>query len=322
MAIAPKPAPKSAMPVMTAAHGAPLPLTTPATMESAPSAAAPPMTTIVRGRRSMATASAPLNEPKPIAAMSKPRPGAPISNTLRARIGTITLKFIATPEITPMTNTQSAISGVRATNRTPSARLINTSATVRGRGVRGAGRSSSARIKRSASSTARKLAPFTAKQPATPITPISTPPIAGPITRAPLNIAEFIATARPTSSSGTISLKNDCRTGMSMALTTPRRTAMRISSGSVMSPVATSAACSSARTIRLTCVPMSARCLGSASASTPPKRPRTITGVNCAAATMPSHAGSFVSSVMYQACAIDCIQVPANETSCPNQKRR
>jgi len=26
--------------------------------------------------------------------------------------------------------------------------------------------------------------------------------------------------------------------------------------------------------------------------------------------------------VMYQACAIDCIQVPANETSCPNQKRR
>jgi hypothetical protein len=25
---------------------------------------------------------------------------------------------------------------------------------------------------------------------------------------------------------------------------------------------------------------------------------------------------------MYQACAMDCIQVPASETSCPNQKRR
>ena len=214
------------------------------------------------------------------------------------------------------------MSGVRATNRTPSARLINTSATVRGRGVRGAGRSSSARMKSSASNTARKLAPFTAKQPATPITPISTPPIAGPITRAPLNIAEFMATARPTSSSETISLKNDCRTGMSTALTAPRSTAMRMRRGSVMKPVATRAACTTARAIRLTCVPIRARCFGSASARTPPKRPRTITGVNCAAATMPSQAGSWVSSVMYQAWAMDCIQVPASETSCPNQKSR
>ena len=211
-------------------------------MESTPSAPAPRIITAVRGWRSMATASAPLNEPKPIAAISKPRPGAPTSSTLRARIGMITLKFIATPETTPITNTQRAMSGVRATNRTPSARLTSTSATVRGRGVRGAGRSSSARIKRSANNTARKLAPLTAKQPATPITPISTPPIAGPITRAPLNMAEFIATARPTSSSGTISLKNDWRTGMSIAFTTPSKTAMRISSGSVMRPVATSAA--------------------------------------------------------------------------------
>ena len=71
------------------------------------------------------------------------------------------------------------------------------------------------------------------------MTPINTPPIAGPITRAPLNMAEFIATARPTSVSGTISLKNDWRTGMSMAFTTPSNTAINTKSGNVMRPVAT-----------------------------------------------------------------------------------
>ena len=62
------------------------------------------------------------------------------------------------------------------------------------------------------------------------------------MTRAPLNIAELKATARPTSSRGTISEKNDCRIGMSTALTVPRATARTIKSGIDITPNATKSA--------------------------------------------------------------------------------
>ena len=112
MAMAPNPAKKSAAPVAEGAHAAPDSLTPPASIEQAPSTAAPARIGEIRGRRSAATASAPDSEPRPIAAMRKPRPGAPMLSTVRARGGITTLKFIATPDTTPITTMQSATAGV------------------------------------------------------------------------------------------------------------------------------------------------------------------------------------------------------------------
>ncbi len=55
--------------------------------------------------------------------------------------------------------------------------------------------------------------------------------MAGPTTRAPLNIAELRATALPMSSRPTISTENAWRTGMSTEFTVPMISASRISSG-------------------------------------------------------------------------------------------
>ena len=73
--------------------------------------------------------------------------------------------------------------------------------------------------------TARKLAALMANAGAMPNAPIVNPARAGPTTRAPLNIAELIATALPTSRGPTISIANAWRTGMSTALAQPRRSA-------------------------------------------------------------------------------------------------
>ena len=75
----------------------------------------------------------------------------------------------------------------------------------------------------------------------------------------------------------------------------------------------TSTARIAARTIIVICVQMRTRRFGSASAATPANSPRTMTGMNCAAATMPSQIGSWVSSRTSQAWATCCIQVPTSE---------
>ena len=62
--------------------------------------------------------------------------------------------------------------------------------------------------------------------------------------------------------------------------------------------------------------------LGRASAMTPPKRPKTMTGMNWAAATMPSHSGSPVSCRTSQAWATCCIHVPISEISWPAKNSR
>ena len=54
----------------------------------------------------------------------------------------------------------------------------------------------------------------------------------------------------------------------------------------------------------------------------PPKRPRTRTGVHCAAATTPRMSGSLVRVRTSQAWATDCIQEPAREIAWPPKKRR
>ncbi len=91
--------------------------------------------------------------------------------------------------------------------------------------------SSESRIIARAMITARKLAASIANAIATPTAPMVRPATAGPMTRAPLNIAELRATALPMSSRPTISIAKAWRTGMSTAFTVPMMSASRISSG-------------------------------------------------------------------------------------------
>ena len=81
--------------------------------------------------------------------------------------------------------------------------------------------------------TARKLRPFRKKASEMPNSSTVRPATAGPAMRAMLNIAEFRATALPTSSRPTISITKACRVGMSMAFVTPRRKARRKTIGTV-----------------------------------------------------------------------------------------
>ena len=115
MEIAPNPAPKSASPVSGTATARPLPAAAPAATLNTPRSAPPITINSLRGSRSAATVSAPRSDPSPIAAINPPRPAAPICSTTRESGGMMTLKFIATPEITPITKTQSATIGVRCT---------------------------------------------------------------------------------------------------------------------------------------------------------------------------------------------------------------
>ena len=77
-----------------------------------------------------------------------------------------------------------------------------------------------------------------------------------------------------------------------------------------------------ARIIAIVWVAISVRRFGRPSAISPPKRPRTRTGPNWAAATIPSQIGSPVSCRTSQPWATACIQVPMSETSWPTKKRR
>ena len=156
----------------------------------------------------------------------------------------------------------------------------------------------------------------------TPNAPMARPAAAGPITRAPLNIAELRATALPTSSRPTSSKANDCRTGMSTAFAIPSRNASRrIIQTSTMPPM-TRTDRTAARIIIVTCVQIRTRRFGSASAATPANSPRTMTGMNCAAATTPSQIGSWVSSRTSHAWATCCIQVPTSEIAWPEKNSR
>ena len=91
--------------------------------------------------------------------------------------------------------------------------------------------SSLSRMSARATMTATKLAASIANAIATPTAAMVRPAIAGPMTRAPLNIAELSATALPMSSRPTISTAKAWRTGMSTELTVPMIRASRINSG-------------------------------------------------------------------------------------------
>ena len=234
-----------------------------------------------------------------------------------------TLKFMPTVATSPTIDTAMSTTGVRRTKSRPSPRWSKTSLTELGRGSRRGVCSSSSRISDSPTSTARKLRALITKATPTPNAPMVRPAMAGPRTRAPLNIAELSETALPTSSGPTISMANDWRTGMSTALAQPRARASRMTIQSSTTPLRVRTARIAARTIITACTAMSVWRLGRTSASTPANRPRRRTGRNWAADTMPSHSGSpSVSSRTSQAWATCCIQVPTSETAWPVKNSR
>jgi hypothetical protein len=79
--------------------------------------------------------------------------------------------------------------------------------------------------------------------------------MAGPITRAPLNMEEFSAIAFIKSSLPTMSTRNDCRPGMSNAFTTPRKLASTNTCQTWTLCDRVSAARMNASSIDATCVP-------------------------------------------------------------------
>ena len=170
--------------------------------------------------------------------------------------------------------------------------------------------------------TARKLRALIANAGPTPNAPMARPAAAGPMTRAPLNIAELRATALPTSSRPTSSMANDCRTGMSTAVGDPEQEREHEDH-----PDLDDAADDEDREDRgqdhhRDLGPDQDAPLRQRVGGDPANSPRTMTGMNCAAATTPSQIGSWVSSRTSQAWATCCIQVPTSEIAWPEKNSR
>ena len=87
-------------------------------------------------------------------------------------------------------------------------------------------------------------------------------------------------------------------------------------------PVAARTAMMIDRHILIAWVASSVWRFGSESARTPANSPKIMTGMNWAAATTPSHSGSWVSTRTSQAWATCCIQVPMSEIAWPMKKSR
>ena len=140
--------------------------------------------------------------------------------------------------------------------------------------------------------TARKLNALTRTRRRSPTAPMVRPAIAGPTTRAPLNMAELSATALPMSSRPTISIANAWRTGMSTAFAQPSRSGEHQDdrdgreSGDRQDREDRGEGHHQAWTT------ISVGRLGSVSATMPANSPKIITGMNWAAATTPSQIGS------------------------------
>ncbi len=118
----------------------------------------------------------------------------------------------------------------------------------------------SIRISSSATMTATKLNPFRKKHQPSPTHATVNAAIAGPTTRAPLNIEEFSAIAFGRSSLPTICTRKACRIGTSNAFTIPTRNAMAINSHSLIKCVSVSPASTNARIIEIVWVAITPRC--------------------------------------------------------------
>ena len=140
--------------------------------------------------------------------------------------------------------------------------------------------------------------------------------------RAVLKMAEFRATALGTSSRPTSSTTKAWRAGMSTALRMPLMNASSMICQTAMRLVTTSTNSSRLMPMAMAWVTISVGRRGSRSVMTPPSRPSTITGRNCAAATTPSMNGSWVSWRTSQLWATATIHVPTRLMAWPLKNSR
>src|ERR1035437_6999443 len=170
--------------------------------------------------------------------------------------------------------------------------------------------------------TARKLKPLIRKQVPSPTTASSTPAMAGPTTRAALNVAELSEMALMRSSLLVIWITSAWRPGMSKALITPSAPASTSNCQTWTRPVRVSAASTKACTIDRVWVTMTTFWRGKRSAAMPPSGPSANTAIWEQNQAVPNRSSEWVRRYTSQLSATFCIQVPTSETIWPPIKRR
>ena len=122
--------------------------------------------------------------------------------------------------------------------------------------------------------TARKLMAFSRKQMPSPTAATTSPAMAGPITRAELNMAELSEMAFSRSSLLVIWMMSDCRAGISNALMQPNITAKAITCQTCTRPEIVSSASPSAWSSESVCVRMTSFQREYRSEASPPRLPK------------------------------------------------
>jgi len=161
-----------------------------------------------------------------------------------------------------------------------------------------------------------ELSALTRKTGPVPNQAMARPARAGPTMRAELKVAADRASAFGSSRVSTISETNACRTGVSIALTTPSRPAKTKTCQSRTTPDMIINARTRESTLHAALTTMSSLRLSYRSASLPPYSERNSTGRNCNATTVPSAVPESCDSCRTsQYWAVNCIQTPISLTS-------
>ncbi len=156
-----------------------------------------------------------MTEPMLMNAYSTPSVSAPPLNVSLARSGRTTWKLNASVPITAVSRRTSRSAGVDHAYRRPSRSWplrFGTGSTAK---------NSLSRMAKNARTAAEYDTPLAKKHHDTPSPAMTRPAIAGPMTRAAMNMALLRLTALLTCSSPTISTTNARRAGLSTALTAP-----------------------------------------------------------------------------------------------------
>ena len=163
---------------------------------------------------------------------------------------------------------------------------------------------------------------MTAKQAPTPAVAITTPPIAGPITREPLKRLAFRATAFGSSSRPTNWNVRACRLGASKTAAVPPSRARTYTIQSSVCPLSTRTARRAEIAIDAACMTIIVLRLSKRSARTPAGSEKTVNGAKRRNASRPTATGECVSRTTTQASAMFCIQVPLSEITWPAKYSR
>jgi hypothetical protein len=152
--------------------------------------------------------------------------------------------------------------------------------------------------------------------------PMMRPARAGPTTRAELNAIELRAIALARRLRGTRSGASACRSGMSIAFTSPSMPAIASTIQISTTPVAVSRNRMKAWHAAAICEAIIALRFSIRSANTPPNGARSMAGPNCRTATKPSCRGEPPRARTSHGRLTCCIQVPIRLTTWPLQYRR